>query len=261
MAQDLAAARDLQATVPQELRGKVALVTGSSRGIGRAVAVRLARAGASIALNATKDVSETQALVRAVGARCTPVIGDVSDARQVEDMFAKAAADLGSVDILVNNAGVNRDTLLMRMSEDDWDRVLDVDLKGSFLCCRAALKQMVRKRWGRIINIGSIIGERGNSGQANYAAAKAGLVGLTKSVAQEVASRSITANVIAPGFIETDMTRGMTEAVREQVRLRIPLGTFGQVEDVAEAAAFLASEGARYITGQVLLVDGGLALA
>lgn len=247
--------------VAQDLKGKVALITGSSRGIGRAIAVRLAQAGAAVALNATKDVSTTLELIRAAGGHSAVVIGDVRDAKQVEAMFAKAAAELGGVDILVNNAGANHDALLMRMSEDDWDQVMDVNLKGAFLCSRAALKLMVRKRWGRIITIGSIIGQRGNAGQANYAAAKAGLVGLTKSIAQEVASRSITANVIAPGFIETDMTQQISEALREQIRQRIPLGTFGQAEDVAEAAAFLAGEGARYITGQVLLVDGGLALA
>lgn len=251
----------LPSTLPQALRGKVALVTGSSRGIGRAVALRLARAGAIVALNGTKEVSATTQIIESEGGRCFSFVGDVSDAKQVEAIFAKIGADLGGVDILVNNAGINHDALLLRMSEDDWDAVLDVNLKGSFLCVRSALKHMVRKRWGRIINIGSIIGQRGNAGQANYAAAKAGLVGLTKSIAQEVASRAITANVIAPGFIETDMTQGLTAAVREQIRQRIPLGYFGKPEDVAEVALFLAGEGARYITGQVLLVDGGLALA
>ena len=252
--------QELRGPASQELAGKVALVTGSSRGIGRAIAVRLAASGATVALNGTKDVSETASLIEKAGGRSSAYVADISDAIQVDGIFAKIAADLGGVDILVNNAGVNEDALLMRMSEDAWDHVLDTNLKGSFLCVRAALKQMVRKRWGRIISVGSIIGQRGNAGQANYAAAKAGLVGLTKSIAQEVASRNITANVIAPGFIETDMTARLTETLREQIRLRIPLGYFGKPEDVAEVAAFLAGEGARYITGQVLSVDGGMAL-
>jgi 3-oxoacyl-[acyl-carrier protein] reductase len=243
------------------LKGKVALVTGSSRGIGRAVALRLARAGAAVALNGTRDLSETEALIRAAGGRSASYIADVSKADQVEAMFARAAVDLGGVDILVSNAGVNDDGLILRMPDAAWDRVLDTNLKGAFLCSRAALKQMVRKRWGRAVFVGSIVGQQGNAGQANYAAAKAGLGGLAKSIAKEVASRGITANVVAPGFIETDMTAKLSDPVRAQIRERIPLGAFGTVDDVAGVVAFLCSEEGRYITGQVLLVDGGLGMA
>lgn len=244
-----------------DLKGKVALVTGSSRGIGRAVALRLSTAGAVIALNATQDVSATAQTVRASGGQCSTHIADVRNASEVDRMFSEVISAHGSVDILVNNAGVNRDTLLLRLSESDWNEVLATNLTGAFLCTRAALKAMLRKRWGRIINMGSMVGLKGNAGQANYTAAKAGLIGLTRTTALEVASRGITANVVAPGFIDTEMTARLTEAQRSEVLKHIPLQAFGAPEDVAGVVTFLAGEQAAYITGQVVLVDGGLALA
>ncbi len=244
-----------------DLAGKVALVTGSSRGIGRSIAVRLATAGATVALNATRDVSAAEQAVRAAGGRCSTHVADIRRPEEAERLVAEVNAAHGSLDILINNAGINRDTLLLRMSSAEWDDVLATNLTGAFLCTKAALKPMLRKRWGRIVMMGSVVGLKGNAGQANYTASKAGLVGLARSVALEVATRSITVNVVAPGFIETEMTGRLNDAQRDQVRSRVPLGAFGTPEDVAEAVAFLASEEAGYITGQVLMVDGGLAIA
>ncbi|MBI3742791.1 MAG: SDR family NAD(P)-dependent oxidoreductase, partial [Chloroflexi bacterium] len=205
------------------LSGRVALVTGASRGIGRAVAIRLAKDGATVALNATRDVSATAEAIRAAGRACSTHIADVRDSAAVEKMVADIVTAHGSLDILVSNAGINRDGLMLRMSDNDWKDVLETNITGAFLCARAALKQMVRKRWGRIVCIGSVVGLRGNAGQANYSASKSALVGFARSIAAEVASRNITANVIAPGFIETEMTSKLTEAQKSAIRDHVPL--------------------------------------
>ncbi len=244
------------------LSGKVALVTGSGRGIGRAIALKLAEAGADVVVN---DVGAAQVPegvaqeIRTLGRQSLAVIADVSSPTDITTLVDKIVATFGRIDILVNNAGITRDQLLLRMSDEDWDRVLTIDLKSVFLCTRAILRPMLKQRWGRIISISSIVGIVGNAGQANYAAAKAGIIGFTRSVAKEVASRGITANAIAPGFIDTEMTRKLTEEQRQGAQKQIPVGYLGSPDDVAAAVAFLASEEARYITGQVLNVDGGLA--
>ena len=246
-----------------ELTGKAALVTGGSRGIGRATALELARQGARVAVNYMAQetaANEVVAAIKEAGGEAFTVQADVGDATAVERMVETLQERWGRVDILVNNAGINRDTLLMRMSEEDWDAVIRTDLKGPFLCTKAVLRPMLRQRWGRIINLSSIIGTRGNAGQANYAAAKAGLIGFTKSVAKEVASRNITVNALAPGWIESDMVASVPEAYRKEALARIPAGRFGTPEDVAATIAFLASEAASYITGQVLGIDGGMVL-
>ena len=243
-----------------DFSGKVALVTGSSRGIGRAAALRLAAAGAAVALNATKDASETEAAIESVGGVCSVHIADVADPAEAAAMVQAVIDRHGGLDFLINNAGVTRDTLALRMSDDDWRRVIDVNLTGAFNCARAALKHMVRRRSGRIINIGSVVGYRGNPGQANYTASKSGLIGMTRSLALEVGSRGVTANVITPGYIETDMTREVAETSLNAVREMIPAGRLGTPEDVAEAVLFLCGDEAAYVTGQTLPVDGGLAL-
>ena len=243
-----------------DLSGKVALVTGSSRGIGRAAALRLAAAGAAVALNATKDASEAQTAIESAGGVCSVHVADVADPAETAAMVQAVIERHGGLDFLINNAGVTRDTLALRMSDDDWRRVIDVNLTGAFNCTRAALKHMVRRRAGRIVNIGSVVGYRGNPGQANYTASKSGLIGMTRSIALEVGSRGVTANVIAPGYIETDMTLEVAETSLNAVREMIPAGRLGTPEDVAEAVLFLCSDEAAYITGQTLPVDGGLAL-
>ena len=245
------------------LEGKRALVTGASRGIGRAVALRLAADGAAVAVNYHTGEAEAADVVAAItgsGGIAVSIGGDVSDAAQAAATVTTAAEVLGGLDILVNNAGITRDNLVLRLSEEQWDAVLDVNLKGAFLCTKAALRPMLRQRSGRIINMTSVVAGTGNPGQANYAAAKAGLIGLTKSVAREVASRGITVNAVAPGFISTRMVEAITEEQRELVLGRIPLARFGTPADVAACVAFLASDDAGYITGQVLGVDGGLSL-
>jgi len=244
------------------LSNRVAIVTGSGRGIGRAIALKLAEAGATVVVNDIDKIAEEVAQeIRAMKQQSQAVIADVSSAPDVAKLAESAIATYGRIDILVNNAGVNRDQLVIRMSDEDWDKVMDVDLKSVFLCTKAVLRPMLKQRWGRIISISSIVGLIGNAGQANYASAKAGIIGFTRSVAREVASRGITVNAIAPGFIDTEMTQKLSESQRQGLMARIPLGCLGSPNDVASAVCFLASEEAGYITGQVLAVDGGMTMA
>lgn len=242
------------------LSGKVALVTGSTRGIGRAIAARLVQEGAVVVVTG-RDGQAAEAVARELGeGRAYGMALEVSDPDSVDTLLKSVEERLGGVDILVNNAGITRDTLLMRMSEADWDQVMSVNLKGAFRCSKGVLRGMLKKRWGRIINITSISGLIGNPGQTNYSASKAALIGFTKSLAREVASRGITVNAVAPGFIETDMSDALGTEQKEALAERIPQGRFGKPEDVAGCVAFLASEDASYITGHTLVVDGGLAM-
>lgn len=244
------------------LAGQVALVTGAGRGIGRAIALKFAAAGADVVcVSRTQENSEKVAAeARALGRRAWALAVDVADAAAVATAAETALKEAGKVDILVNNAGVTRDGLLMRMSEADWDTVLNTNLKGAFNFTKALTRAFLKQRSGRIINVASVIGLIGNAGQANYAASKAGLIGFTKSVAKELASRGITANVLAPGFIATDMTAVLKDDMKAEILKQIPLGSLGEPEDIANAALFLASAEARYITGQVLAVDGGMVM-
>lgn len=245
------------------LKGKVAIVTGGSRGIGRAVCVKLAALGADIAFSYAGNeaaAQETKAALEGLGVKVLAMRADVSSGEAVDVFFAKVLEDFGKIDILVNNAGVTKDGLAMRMKEDDFDRVVDTNLKGAFLCCKAAARPMMKQRSGRMINLASVVALRGNAGQANYCASKAGVIGLTKSLAKELGGRGITVNAIAPGLIETDMTAVLPEENKAAMLATIPLARAGRPEDVAEAAAFLAGDGAAYITGQVLRVDGGMAM-
>ena len=245
------------------LEGKVALVTGGSRGIGRAIALRLGQEGADVAVCArnVEAAGEVASEIEGLGRKCLVRACDVADAEQAGALIASTIEELGQLDILVNNAGVTRDNLLMRMKEEDWDEVLAINLKGAFNCARAAVRPMLKARGGRIVNITSVVGLQGNAGQANYAASKAGLIGLTKSLARELASRGITANAVAPGLVpETGMTGELAAEVQQQMLSAVPLGRAGTPEDVAHAVAFLASEQAAYISGQVLAVDGGMVM-
>ncbi len=242
---------------------RLALVTGGSRGIGRAVALSLAARGDTVAVNyaARADAAEQVVeQIREAGGTASAFGADVSDGDQVTKLFAEVEDVYGRPDILINNAGITADDLLLRLGEDQWDRVMDVNLKSAFFCSKAALKGMLRGRWGRIVSVSSVAGVHGNPGQTNYAASKAGLIGFSKSLAKEVGSRGITVNVVAPGFIETDLTEVLDDSVSELIRTNTSLGRLGQPEEIASAVGYLASDHASYITGQVLLVDGGLAL-
>jgi 3-oxoacyl-[acyl-carrier protein] reductase len=244
-------------------RGRVAIVTGGGRGIGRAVAVRLAEEGASVAFSYRKDATaaeEAAAAVRAAGVECEIFKGDVASPEDVQALFKGVGDAFGRVDILINNAGITRDNIMLRMKEEEFNDVLRTNLGGTYLCTRAALRPMVRARWGRIVNVSSVVGLVGNAGQANYAASKAGIIGFTKSVAREVAQRGITANAIAPGYVETELTGSLPEDVKDRIRNQVPLGRFGEAEEVAEVVAFLAGEGAGYVTGQTIAVDGGMTM-
>ena len=242
---------------------RAAVVTGGSRGIGRAVCVALAKQGCNVIVNychGETNAQETVALCKAEGVEAVAVQADVSTAEGCKTLFDAAVSAFGRVDVLVNNAGITRDNLILRMTEADFDAVLNANLKGAFLCCKEAARRMVRQRYGRIINLSSVVALRGNAGQTNYAASKGGIIGLTKSLARELASRNVTVNAVAPGFIETDMTATLPEAVRAEMAKGIPAGRAGQPEDVANAVAFFAAEQSSYLTGQVLCADGGMAM-
>lgn len=246
-----------------DLTGRVALVTGSTRGIGRAIAMALANAGARVAVTGRDRAKAEQAaaeIAAATGVEVRGYAADVGEVAQAAALVESVEKDFGQLDILVNNAGLTRDNLLMRLKDDDWDAVIDANLRGAFATCRAASRGMMKRRWGRIINVASVVGLIGNKGQANYAASKAGLIGLTKSIAKELASRNILANVIAPGFIETDMTAAMTPEARATMSAGIPLERLGTPDDIAGMVVVLASDLTGYITGQVFVVDGGLVM-
>jgi 3-oxoacyl-[acyl-carrier protein] reductase len=247
-----------------DLTGQVALVTGGGRGIGRAIAHELAAAGATVIVNYREGAAaaeESVAAILAAGGRGQAIQADVADPTAVETMVKTVIKEYGRLDILVNNAGITRDNLLLRMKDEEFDQVLTTNLRGVFVCTRAVLRQMSKQRSGRIINITSVIGLIGNSGQANYAAAKAGIIGFTRSTAREIASRGVTVNAVAPGFIETEMTAVLNEETRKAILGSIPLGRFGQPEEVARLVCFLASDAAAYITGQTMTVDGGMVMA
>ena len=246
-----------------DFAGKTAVVTGGSRGLGRAICLELARGGANVVLCYAGNeaaAGETVAACEALGAKALAVRCDVAKADEVKALMDAAVQAFGRIDILVNNAGITRDGLLMMMKETDFDAVINANLKGTFLCMKAVSRLMMKQRYGRIVNLSSVVGLRGNAGQVNYAASKAGVIGMTKSLAKELATRGVTVNAVAPGFIDTDMTAAMPQAAREATLASIPMGRMGAPEDVAKAVAFLASDEAAYVTGQVLAVDGGMAM-
>ncbi|MBS7298345.1 MAG: 3-oxoacyl-[acyl-carrier-protein] reductase [Eubacteriales bacterium] len=245
------------------LKGKTAIVTGSARGIGKAIALKLASLGANIVVNdipSSEDAAKTVEEIKALGVNSVAVLGDVRNIEDVKNMVDTAVSEFGTVDILVNNAGVTRDNLMLRMSEEDWDLVLDINLKGAFNCIKTVVRPMMKQKKGSIINIASVVGEMGNAGQANYSASKAGLIGLTKTTAKEFAKKGIRANAVAPGFISSAMTDKLSDDVKTKYFESIPLGQFGSTEDVADVVAFLASDMSSYVTGQVINVDGGLVM-
>lgn len=245
------------------LKGKVALVTGGSRGIGKAIALTLAEAGADVIVNYAGSEGAAEEVVQsitALGCKSMKIQANVGEAESVEMMIKKVIDEFGRIDILVNNAGITRDNLIMRMKEDDWDQVININLKGVFNCIKAVTRPMMKQRSGRIINVSSVVGVMGNAGQANYVAAKAGVIGLTKTTARELASRGITCNAVAPGFIETDMTAELNEETRKGLMSQIPLERLGKPEDIARVVRFLASEDADYMTGQTIHVDGGMVM-
>jgi 3-oxoacyl-[acyl-carrier protein] reductase len=246
-----------------QLKGKTAVVTGSGRGLGKSIALKLAHMGANIVLNdiaASDAIDATAEEFKAMGFNVIVTKGDVRNSQDVEDMVNKATEAFGSLDILVNNAGITKDMLMIKMTEKDWDDVLDINLKGAFFCTKAAARVMMKQRSGKIINIASVAGVMGNPGQANYSASKAGLIGLTKSTAKELSSRNITCNAVAPGLIQSKMTEILPEKVKENYLNNIPLGRFGTPEDVANVIGFLASDDSNYVTGQVIHIDGGLVM-
>ncbi len=244
-----------------QFEGKTAIITGSSRGLGKAIAEKLGSLGANIVLNGTTEsVLKTAGELEAAGIKVAATVGDVRNAEDVKAMIAKAVDTFGGVDILINNAGITRDKPMAMMSEDDWDTVLDINLKGTFLCTKAASKLMIKKRYGRIINISSVAGAYGNPGQANYSASKGGMIALTKTTAKELAPRGVTCNAVTPGLIESDMTEILPEDLKKKYLEKIALGRFGTPEDVANVVAFLASEESGYVTGQVIDIDGGLVM-
>jgi 3-oxoacyl-[acyl-carrier protein] reductase len=246
-----------------KLEGKVALVTGASRGIGKEIALELAREGANIAVNyagSEAKASEVAEEINKMGRKAIIIQADVANAESVDAMIKQTVEAFGQLDILVNNAGITKDNLIMRMKESDWDDVINTNLKGVFLCTKAVTRQMMKQRSGRIINISSIVGVSGNAGQANYVAAKSGVIGLTKTTAKELASRGITVNAVAPGFITTDMTDKLTEEMKLEMLKQIPLARLGEPVDIAKTVSFLASEDSRYMTGQTLHVDGGMVM-
>ncbi|MEG0260839.1 MAG: 3-oxoacyl-[acyl-carrier-protein] reductase [Lysinibacillus sp.] len=247
----------------RKLEGKVAVVTGASRGIGRAIALELAHEGAKVVVNYSGSQAkalEVVATIQELGGEAVAVQASVANADEVKVLMETAVQTFGALDILVNNAGITRDNLLMRMKEDEWDDVISTNLKGVFLCTKAVTRQMMKQRAGRIINISSIVGVAGNAGQANYVAAKAGVIGLTKTTAKELASRNILVNAVAPGFIETEMTESLPEDIKSSMLGQIPLAKLGQPEDIAKTVVFLASEDSRYMTGQTLHIDGGMVM-